>query len=362
MTAGALIATGTRDFAKLCCNPPARLSKVAAKTCHDSEFHEFDVLTAQAGFNQITVLLVGKFQVAPQAPVREMRFPPGANAAPLLAVLSCLLLHHESPQETACSVGVLKRRVTLFGYSLLFRQFTANLVNIGGEDYWYDDDHATRIELRDHTGSQCATSVCEHSNGVTELNTALSLILATTNSSASSRRWPAVPASDGVRAKDLLQERPMFTEVIAAMLSITGVLVSHFVGHDLLQILEKIRRRLSPKRSESYQERMSKLTESLTKASSEVDTILADIQQVTKERELAVKELEARVGNLATEQNMLERKIKTLKDVPLPVVDYLSQITDRSERRSARRDYVLFSAGVIVSAVVSILLRVLGLA
>jgi hypothetical protein len=40
------------------------------------------------------------------------------------------------------------------GYSLLFRDFTANFFNFGaGIDYWYADNRAVRIEGRDHVGS-----------------------------------------------------------------------------------------------------------------------------------------------------------------------------------------------------------------
>jgi hypothetical protein len=41
------------------------------------------------------------------------------------------------------------------GYSLLFRHGTANLFNYGGGvEYWFSEEHALRIELRDHVRNQ----------------------------------------------------------------------------------------------------------------------------------------------------------------------------------------------------------------
>ena len=64
---------------------------------------------------------------------------------------------------------------------------------------------------------------------------------------------------------------------------------------------------------------------------------------------------------MQTKEKELEDRITLLKDVPLPVADRIAEITSGSDRRSARRDYILFGAGVIVSTAIAIILKLLGL-
>ena len=100
----------------------------------------------------------------------------------------------------------------------------------------------------------------------------------------------------------------------------------------------------------------------LSAASKNMDAVVARIQQFTRGREEAVRKLEHDLGMLVSEEQQLQKRISELRDVPLPAVEYFATLVSKGERRSAFRDYGLFTAGVIVSAVVTIVLKHFGLA
>jgi hypothetical protein len=58
----------------------------------------------------------------------------------------------------------------------------------------------------------------------------------------------------------------------------------------------------------------------------------------------------------------LKRRVESLKSVPIPAAEYFANLMEKGERKSAFRDYTLFLLGVIVSGIVAVVLRMLGLA
>jgi hypothetical protein len=109
-------------------------------------------------------------------------------------------------------------------------------------------------------------------------------------------------------------------------------------------------------RPESYSQRLRSLMKNLTKASSQVDNILVELAKVAEEREKAIRELETGLGKLEEREKTLQKRVEELENVPIPVADYFAELVDRGEKRSAMRDYLLFLAGVVVSAVLSVIL------
>jgi len=79
---------------------------------------------------------------------------------------------------------------------------------------------------------------------------------------------------------------------------------------------------------------------------------------VSKEREKSLSELESKLQDLSGREQELQKRVETLKQVPVPAVQYLLEATGQAERRSATRDYVLFGLGVVVSTLVTIILKV----
>ena len=115
-----------------------------------------------------------------------------------------------------------------------------------------------------------------------------------------------------------------------------------------------------PKRrpaAEPYAQRLSRLTSTLRRASSEVDAVLRDMTRVASEREASTRALEAGLADLEARQEEAQERIAVLESVPVPVAEYFARLVARIEGRSARRDYLLFVSGVLVTTIVALVLR-----
>jgi uncharacterized membrane-anchored protein len=147
----------------------------------------------------------------------------------------------------------------------------------------------------------------------------------------------------------------VFATVIAA---ISTLLIGVFATSDLIQ--KPVRRLLGirKKPEKPYSERLAQLTASLTKASRELDSVLSELAQVARNREGAVKKLELDLGALETREKDLKENIEALENTPLPVAESFSRLLESREKRSVRRDYILFGSGVIVTTVVAIIIQV----
>lgn len=152
---------------------------------------------------------------------------------------------------------------------------------------------------------------------------------------------------------------------IEILLSLAGGVISLLAGgiasNQLIQRF--IRRILGIKESEreTYSEKLSNLTESLMKASQEVDSVLSELAQVARDREKAVQKLETELAGLETHEKQLKQRIQELENVPIPVAEHFAKLIVKGEKRSAWRDYILFGAGVVVSTVIAIILKLVGL-
>jgi hypothetical protein len=104
------------------------------------------------------------------------------------------------------------------------------------------------------------------------------------------------------------------------------------------------------------------LFKELAEASRQMDIVVSKIQRYTAQRESAVQNLESQLSQLTAEEGELREKIRNLQAIPLPAAEYFAKLVDKGERSSAKRDYALFTAGVTVSVIVTIVLRYFRLA
>jgi len=132
--------------------------------------------------------------------------------------------------------------------------------------------------------------------------------------------------------------------IIAIILTVTTVIVILYRRH---------LRKVQPSRTITYSEKISELTESLTNASAEVDRILKEMAQIVRERELAISSLEQR-------EKDLQSKIDSLEKVPVEAAEFFTKYLESHDKKSSRRDLILFALGAFLS-IVSISLGVLGL-
>lgn len=110
----------------------------------------------------------------------------------------------------------------------------------------------------------------------------------------------------------------------------------------------------------NYYAKIETLTDSLRSASKDVDKIIEEMAVARLERENALKLLEKQLVDIANREKEIKQRVQTLEQVPLPAVDYFLKMTEQGEKRSAWRDYSLFGLGVIVSTIISIVLKLLG--
>lgn len=144
------------------------------------------------------------------------------------------------------------------------------------------------------------------------------------------------------------------TAVIGALLSLVagGIASTELIRKLLHRLLGK------PEPEKTYSQRLSELTHSLTNASSEVDSLLAELAQVAKDKEASVRSLEQGLTALEQKEQDLQDRIKTLENVPIPAAEHFARLMETGEKRSAMRDYVLFGAGVVVTTIITIVIQV----
>lgn len=146
----------------------------------------------------------------------------------------------------------------------------------------------------------------------------------------------------------------ILASVVAALLSLIGASLAS------TQVIQKLlRAALGRKEPEKpYSERLAELTESLSRASREVDTVLVELARVAKDRAKAVGQLEADLATMEGREKELKERIDALEKTPLAVAEHFAKLVAPGERRSAMRDYLLFGAGVVVSTVIGVIIQV----
>ena len=158
----------------------------------------------------------------------------------------------------------------------------------------------------------------------------------------------------------------MGPEIIFALLSglltlAGGRLVINDIAESALRKFFKQRGWLKPQPELPYSDKLNGLTTSLLSASKEMDALLAELAETAKVRKDAVDRVEQELAGLENRERELKERIDKLQNVPIPAVEEFARLTQHGERRSAKRDYLLFGAGVVVSTVIAIILKLVGL-
>jgi predicted transcriptional regulator len=106
---------------------------------------------------------------------------------------------------------------------------------------------------------------------------------------------------------------------------------------------------------------LTRLVNDLNQTSNELDNILAEVVQVAQGRAEATTKLQDEINKLEQAEEEYLVRIETLKNEPLRVINDLLNELQPNQIRTPRRDLMLFVAGGVVSAIVSIVLGFLGL-
>jgi hypothetical protein len=107
----------------------------------------------------------------------------------------------------------------------------------------------------------------------------------------------------------------------------------------------------------SYQERLTKLLTTFEQASSEVDSVLAEVEQRETQRSQEVDRVYARLHELEQKEALLRQYIEALQKIGPEGIEYLSQSTGKDDGQSTQSGYGSFVAGAITFALVSIIAR-----
>ena len=148
----------------------------------------------------------------------------------------------------------------------------------------------------------------------------------------------------------------MLTGVFAAIISLFGgIIASSNIFQKVLFDHLKIKTPVK-----TYTERLLELTANLTTASGQVDSILRELSSVAQEKEGLVTKLERSLQGLENREQELRKSIEILQGIPLPVAEQFSRLVAPSEKRSAKRDYILFGAGVVSTTIISLIIQLIS--
>lgn len=114
---------------------------------------------------------------------------------------------------------------------------------------------------------------------------------------------------------------------------------------------------LSQSSATDYSRKIELLLLKLTNVSNEFNSVLNELTTAINQRETSIRNLDAKLKELSNEESELNKKVDALKSVPLPAIEYLLQESQKSDKRSASRDYFLFILGAILSTIISIVLK-----
>jgi hypothetical protein len=151
----------------------------------------------------------------------------------------------------------------------------------------------------------------------------------------------------------------MSEQVIQILIVALSTLVAPLLPTLVTRLMRRGKATVEKGAVSSYRKRMTALNRSLAESAGEVDRALKEMSDVSQERERAIYELETKLKELVEREQHLQAKVDSLEKVPLPAIEHFISEIEKAERRSAWRDYKLFSLGVIVSTVITIALKVI---
>jgi septal ring factor EnvC (AmiA/AmiB activator) len=109
--------------------------------------------------------------------------------------------------------------------------------------------------------------------------------------------------------------------------------------------------------TKTYKQRLDETLKILKNAFNEVDKATVEFTELMKEKEKNMDILEKRLTELSSEEHNLKSKVATLQQVPLEAIKHFEEILNKGDKRSASRDYILFISGIVVSVIITIILK-----
>jgi uncharacterized Zn finger protein len=149
------------------------------------------------------------------------------------------------------------------------------------------------------------------------------------------------------------------TTLLAGIVSMFAGAITFLLSSDVIK--EKTYRLLGLRKNkqESLSERIIRLNKSLKISSNEIESVLREMEEITKNKEKNIIIVEEKIEKLNAKENEMQTKINMMANNPLIKIDKIEKILEEGEKRSKKRDLVLFALGVIVSTVLSIFQKII---
>lgn len=103
--------------------------------------------------------------------------------------------------------------------------------------------------------------------------------------------------------------------------------------------------------SQTLTHRANSVIERLRASAVEADELVAEMDSIAAARAAAVEQVEARLQDMAREEKATSERLEALKDMDdktkAAIADVFNQSLAEEGKRSGKRDYILFAAGVV---------------
>jgi len=145
-----------------------------------------------------------------------------------------------------------------------------------------------------------------------------------------------------------------FAFLLSLVSGVLSMLAGGIVSSEIIQKLIRKIFDLPENTQQSYSERLADLTNKLDSASKEVDDVLQEISTVAINRQKTVEKLEQDLGHLEQKETDLKKRIEALEQTPVEAAQHFAELISDGDKRGAKRDYILFGAGVLITTIISI--------
>jgi DNA repair exonuclease SbcCD ATPase subunit len=110
-------------------------------------------------------------------------------------------------------------------------------------------------------------------------------------------------------------------------------------------------------------EQIQQIISGLSTFSDKIDYTIKNVAKDIEHRQIVLEELKARHSILSQEEEKLSKRVQALKDLPLETAKHFQQISEqtlqRAEKKRTKRDILIFILGIVVTTIISILLKVI---
>ena len=111
------------------------------------------------------------------------------------------------------------------------------------------------------------------------------------------------------------------------------------------------------KKKKSFRDRLADSIDTLRNSTAEIDNVIEEIGQISKEKHQTIENLQKQLDELESRENELKNKIETMEKVPIESLKHFEEILNNGNKRGAKRDYLIFISGIVITTIIAILLN-----